>query len=101
MYPISTRMRLGAVLVVLFSTVVGPARAYAHGGGGGHGGGGHGGGGHGGGYHSSFSGGGSGGGSFGFRSERIPGAGAEATRLVVNSPGFPEDLPEARIHRFL
>ena len=115
MYLISRRKRMTAVLVVLLSIPLVAAQAYAHGGGHGGGGGSHGGGGHGGGHAS--------GGrlrrwrwgsprrrlfrrwlpfalviSFGAGSSA---AGATPTHLVVDSLGSPEDLPEARIHRFL
>ena len=95
MYPTSRRNRTAVVLAVLFSIVVGPGRVYGHGAGGG---GGHGGGGHGTGYHSSFS---TNGRVAGFRTVSNWNAGATRTRLVVDSPGFPEDLPAARFHRFL
>ena len=108
MYPNSTRKRMTAVLAVLLSISISPAQAHAHGGG--HGGGGHGGGGghssggsSGGGFHLTS---GSGGAStFGIRNSRFgvldSGSYTTPNHLVVDSPGFPEDLPAARLHRFL
>jgi hypothetical protein len=105
MYLNSRHKRLTAVLVVLFLIFSNAGQARAHGGG--HGGGG-GGGGHGGG--GGFAGGGHlnagySGGGYGSSWSRIGVGryepGATSNPLVVDSPGFPLDLPEARIHRFL
>jgi hypothetical protein len=108
MYPTSARKWTAVVLVIFWSVLSSPAHAYAHGGG--HGGGGYSGDGHyGGGSH--YSGGGtyfrggfhlsSGSRGTGVYQTGLPDPGAMPTHLVADSPGFPEDLPEARIHRFL
>lgn len=116
MYLTSRHKRLMAVVAVLILIFSNSPRAHAHGGGHGGGGGGHGsGGGHGGGGHAGGGGGGGfGGGHFsgGFSSvgrsswSSRPGVGQAGAgtlpgHYVVDSPGFPEDMPEARIHRFL
>ncbi len=116
MYLISRHKRLTGVAAVLILIFANSPEALAHGGGhggggGGHGGGGHGGGGHGGGGGGGFAGGGGhftggyssvGRSSWAYRLGIGPaGAGALPSHYVVDSPGFPEDMPEARIHRFL
>jgi hypothetical protein len=104
MYPTSKRKWMAAVLVVLFWVFFSPAQAHAHGGGhgggsghGGGGGGARGGGGHyAGGFHVS-----SGRPGYSGIGSRLSGPEVTQAHLIVDSPGFPEDLPEARIHRFL
>jgi hypothetical protein len=105
MYLISRRKWMGAVLVVLFAVFFYPIESFAHGGGHGGGNGHSGGGGHGGSGSGTHYGGGthlSSGrsGSSGF-AYPLSGPAEIQNHLTVNSPGFPEDLPEARIHRFL
>jgi hypothetical protein len=110
MYLTSRCKRMAAVLVVLYLISASAARAHAHGGGHGGGGGGHG-------FSGGPSGRGSGGGGFhvsslgngwsrfelgSSRFGQFPSeAPAAPYHLSVESPGFPQDLPEARIHRFL
>jgi hypothetical protein len=107
MYPTSKRKWMAAVAVVLFWVFLSPAQVRAHGGG--HGGGGaHCSGGHGGGGAHYGGGGAHSGGEQQF-SGRFRDSGFSFVRpdpehkphLIVDSPGFPEDLPEAHIHRFL
>ena len=105
MYLLSRHKRLTAVVALLILIFSNPPRADGHGGGHGGGGGGHagGGGGFAGGGH--FTGGFSGSGHGSSSSSRpwtgTPGAGADSSYFAGDSPGFPEDMPEARIHRFL
>jgi len=94
----ATRQAIAATLAVCLFSMFAPSHAYAHGGGGGgghSGGGGHGGGG---GYHggstssASVSRGAWGGSAYGSPAFSLPGGGWS---------GFPDDLIEARLHRFI
>jgi hypothetical protein len=87
MYPVTNRQCVPAILIATLLCTCATEPARAHGGGGGHGGGGH---------HATYSGHGSGyfgGGRFG--------SGISGSYPQNPWVGFPEDLPEARIRRFL
>jgi hypothetical protein len=93
MYPVSTRTRMAAILIIAAAVSISPVPAFAHGGGG-HSSGGH----HGGSYAASTNS-GHGGSLFGSRYNWPTGSYTAAP--TTGWSGFPEDLPEARIHRFL
>lgn len=98
MYPFHRSRRIAAsALVAVFLWL--PASAFAHGGGGGHGGGGchHGGGHHGGGRTSSP--GVNWGGRGGYSSLGV--SPYARNYIPPEEPFFPDDLPSARLHRFL
>jgi hypothetical protein len=99
MYPIQKRLMLTGLVLAAALLTVGAPQAWAHGGGGGHGGHGHGGGGGGGGYHHASSnpypnyh------GYYGWPST-MRGSAAQPSQPAWE--GFPEDLPFARLQRFV
>jgi hypothetical protein len=99
MYPIWWRKSAMAIAVVAVLAVLSP-HAFAHGGGGGgggHGSGGHGcGGSHGCAIHQSFA-----RTRSGYGTDIVGNGYSRANPADVPWPGFPEDLPEARLRRFL
>lgn len=85
---------MAAILIIAASVSISPAPAFAHGGGGGHSSGGH----RGGTYAASTN---SGHGGSVFGSRYNWGTSSFTAAPAPQWSGFPEDLPEARIHRFL